>query len=63
MSGAQHDEVQLYVQRAPGMLAVAAHNMSGGFAGSAINRAYYADFHAASALLVTQGLARSKHSG
>jgi uncharacterized protein (UPF0332 family) len=30
---------------------------------SAVNRAYYAIFYAANALLATQGLSRSKHSG
>ena len=29
----------------------------------AVNRAYYAIFHAANAMLATRGLARSKHSG
>ena len=45
------------------MLEVAALNLSEGFYGSAVNRAYYAIFYAANALLMTQGLARSKHSG
>lgn len=30
---------------------------------TAVNRAYYAIFYAANALLATQGLERSKHSG
>jgi uncharacterized protein (UPF0332 family) len=30
---------------------------------TAVNRAYYAVFYAANALLTTQGLERSKHSG
>ncbi len=59
----QHDEIALYMRRAWEMLEVAAHNSAGGYYGTAINRAYYAVFYAASALLVTQGLARSKHSG
>jgi len=62
MPALQHDEIALYVQRAWEMLEVAAHNTDGGYYGSAINRAYYAVFYAASALPVTQGLARSKHS-
>lgn len=45
------------------MLEVAAHNLSDGFYGSAINRAYYAIFYAACALLMTQSVTRSKHSG
>jgi uncharacterized protein (UPF0332 family) len=34
-----------------------------GFYSAAVNRAYYAIFYAANAVLSTQGLARSKHSG
>ena len=60
---AQRDEVALYVEHAQQMLQVADHNLADGFYGSAINRAYYAIFYAANALLATQGLSRSKHSG
>ena len=56
-------EVSLYLEHARDMLEVAAHNITDGFYGSAINRAYYAIFYAANALLVTQKLARGKHSG
>ena len=63
MSTPAHEEIDLYMRHAREMLAVAAHNMGDGFLGSAVNRAYYAVFYAASALLVTQGLARSKHAG
>lgn len=56
-------EVGLYLEHAREMLEVAEYNMTSGFYGSAINRAYYAIFHAANALLATQGLSRSKHSG
>ena len=56
-------EIGLYMQHARQMLNVAAHNIADGFYGSAINRAYYAIFYAANALLVTQGLSRSRHSG
>jgi uncharacterized protein (UPF0332 family) len=45
------------------MLEVGALNLSEGFYGSAVNRAYYAIFYAANALLVTLGLARNRHSG
>ncbi len=51
------------MEHAREMLEVAAHNIAEGFYGSAINRAYYAIFYAANALLATRGLARSKHSG
>jgi len=44
------------------MLEVAALNLSEGYPDSAVNRAYYAIFYAANALLVTEGLGRSKHS-
>ncbi len=56
-------EVALYIDHAHQMLEVAERNLGDGFYSSAINRAYYAIFYAANALLTTQGLARSKHSG
>ena len=56
-------EVVLYIKNAQEMLTVAAHNLANSFYGSAINRAYYAIFYAANALLATRGLCRSKHSG
>jgi uncharacterized protein (UPF0332 family) len=59
----QRREVALYIEHARQMLVVAEHNLNDGFHPSAINRAYYAIFYAANALLATQGLARSKHSG
>jgi len=59
---AQRDEVALYVEHAQQMLQVADHNLADGFYASAINRAYYAIFYAANALLTTKGLSRSKHS-
>ncbi len=59
---AQRDEVALYVEHAQQMLQVADHNLADGFYTSAINRAYYAIFYAANALLATKGLSRSKHA-
>jgi uncharacterized protein (UPF0332 family) len=59
---AQRDEAALYVKHAQQMLQVADHNLADGFYASAINRAYYAIFYAANALLATKGLSRSKHS-
>jgi uncharacterized protein (UPF0332 family) len=50
------EEVRLYIEHAREMLNAAAYNISGGFHGSAVNRAYYAIFYAANALLATQGL-------
>jgi len=60
---ARRYEVELYISHADEMLRVAEHNLADGFYSSAINRAYYAIFYAANALLSTQGLLRSKHSG
>lgn len=60
--GSKH-EVALHVEHAHEMLEVTGHNLANGFYGSAIDRAYYAISYAANALLVTQGVARSKHSG
>jgi len=60
---ASRQEIALYIENARQMLEVAAHNLADGFYGSAVNRAYYAIFYAANALLATQGLFRSKHSG
>lgn len=51
------------IEHAREILNAAAHNISGGFYGSAVDRAYYAIFYAANALLATQGLSRSRHSG
>lgn len=56
-------EVQLYLDRAHGDLQAAQSNLNQGFHGVAIARAYYAMFYAASALLASQGLSRSKHAG
>jgi uncharacterized protein (UPF0332 family) len=56
-------EVRLYVEHAHQMLEVAEHNLADGFFGSTINRAYYAIFYAANALLATKGISRNKHSG
>ena len=56
-------EPRLYIEHTREMLDVAAHNLANDFYSSAVNRAYYAIFYAANALLATQGLSRSKHSG
>lgn len=56
-------EVKLYMDHARQMLEVAASNRQSGFYASAVNRVYYAVFYAANAMLSTQSLARSKHSG
>jgi uncharacterized protein (UPF0332 family) len=58
----QH-EVQLYIENAHEMLEAAKVNLDNDFYASSVNRAYYAVFYAANALLATLGEARSKHSG
>ncbi len=60
---AQNREVSLYMANAREMLEAAQLMLDNGFYGSAINRAYYAVFYAANALLATKRLARNKHSG
>ena len=59
----ERSEIILYVEKAYNMLRVAEHNYDAGFYASAVNRAYYAVFFAANALLATKGLTRNKHSG
>jgi len=56
------NEIMLYIEHTKEMLAVAEQNLNSDFYASAINRAYYAIFYAANAMLATVGKARSKHS-
>jgi uncharacterized protein (UPF0332 family) len=56
-------EIELYIENAYRMLDVAAVNLANDFYGSAVNRAYYAIFYAAHALLAAHGISQSKHSG
>jgi uncharacterized protein (UPF0332 family) len=56
-------EVALYIDNANESLSVARLNLGNDFYAAAVNRAYYAIFYAANALLATKKLARSKHSG
>jgi len=58
----QH-QIELYLDHAKKALQAAKLNIEHRFYATAINRAYYAIFYAASALLLTKGLARSKHTG
>ena len=55
--------VGLYLEGARDALSGAQFNLDNGFPGVAINRAYYVFFYAATALLLTLDLTRSKHSG
>ena len=56
-------EVKLYIEYAHESLSVARLNLDNDYYAAGINRAYYAIFYAANALLATKKLARSKHSG
>jgi uncharacterized protein (UPF0332 family) len=56
-------EIEQYLQHAHEALKAAEDNIPLGHHSTAINRAYYAIFYAANALLATKGLQRSKHSG
>ncbi len=55
--------VLIYLDGVRDALHSARFNLDGGFYGVAVNRAYYAFFYAATALLLTLDLTRSKHSG
>jgi len=56
-------EVTLYIENANESLSVAQLNLDNDFYAASINRAYYAIFYAANALLATKKLAGNKHSG
>jgi uncharacterized protein (UPF0332 family) len=57
------ESVLLYFDGAREALGHAQFNLDGSIYGVAVNRAYYAFFYAATALLLTIDLARSRHSG
>jgi uncharacterized protein len=59
----QRYQVRLYLDHARQALTAANLNLEHGFYSTAINRAYYAVFYAASGLLRTRGIARGRHSG
>lgn len=59
----RRDQIRAYLHAARRALAAAALNLEEGYYDTAINRAYYAIFYAASGLLWTQGISRSKHAG
>lgn len=56
------DNYKLYIENAHEMLEVAGENLDNDHYGSACNRAYYAVFYAASALLYSKGKSYGKHS-
>lgn len=55
--------IQVYLNHARHALESAVSNVENEFYATAINRAYYAIFYAATALLLTKDISRSKHSG
>jgi uncharacterized protein (UPF0332 family) len=56
-------EIKLYLDRAHIALQQSSDNLGLGHYDVATSRAYYAMFYAATALLLSQGISRSKHSG
>ena len=56
------DNLRLYMENAHEVLDVARLNLGNDYYGSACNRAYYAVFYAASALLFSKGMSFGKHS-
>ena len=56
------DNYRLYMENAHEMLDVARENLGNDHYSSACNRAYYAIFYAASALLYSKGITSGKHS-
>lgn len=55
--------VKLHMEAAQRSLDAGQYTLDGGFSGVAATRAYYACFYAASTLLLTRHITRSKHSG
>ena len=60
---ANHALIKLHLDSAHEALRASQYTLDGGFSGVAVARAYYACFYAASALLLTLDMTRSKHSG
>jgi uncharacterized protein (UPF0332 family) len=56
------ENYKLYIENAREMIEVARSNLGNDFHSSACNRAYYAVFYAASALLYSKGKSYGKHS-
>jgi uncharacterized protein (UPF0332 family) len=56
-------EIQLYLSRAQRDLQAAQSNLEQGYYDVTVTRSYYVMFYAASALLASKELSRSKHSG
>ena len=63
-NGKNHrSHIKAYIGEARRALEAADISLQHSLYGTAVNRAYYAIFYAASALLLTKGITRSKHSG
>ena len=56
-------QIQMYLAHAHQALDSATASIENDFYATAINRSYYAIFYAASGLLLTEDISRSKHSG
>jgi hypothetical protein len=56
-------DVQRHVESAEVFLQESEHPLSGGFFRGTVGRAYYAMFHAATAVLLNRGIERSSHGG
>jgi uncharacterized protein (UPF0332 family) len=63
MSDKNAELISLHMKAADEALAAGQYTFEGGFSDVAVTRAYYACFYAASALLLTRDITRSKHSG
>ena len=61
-AGLNPEEINRLLEAARESLAAARWNLRGGFHRTAVNRAYYAMFYAAEALLLRMGLTFSRHS-
>ncbi len=62
-SAANGEASLVYLKGAQDALASAQYNLDGAFFGVAVNRAYYAFFYAATALLLALDMTRSRHAG
>ena len=54
-------DIQEHFQSADEFLRESEHLLKGGFYRGAVGRAYYAMFHAATAMLLSRGIERSSH--
>ena len=57
------EDVRRHIEIAKVFLAESDHLLAGGFARGAVGRAYYAMFHAATAVLLDRGIERTSHHG